>query len=101
MNLKKNTKMKIEINNYDDLLEFVKRQDISVNDATEIVCKVLKVVSLFELTRKELIIATHYYINNFSKNNELIHKPLFLNQRSLEFDIKDVFKAYEDNNIEI
>jgi hypothetical protein len=86
--------MTIQINNYDELLEFIKREDIEPKEATSIVCKALKIVSLFEMTKEELIIATAYYIKNFCQN-EKQERPLFLNQISLEFDIRQVFKSKE------
>lgn len=92
MNLKKNTKMKIEINNYDDLLEFIKREDISIKDATEIVCKSLKVISVFEMTKEEVIKTTEYYIENFCKADKPT-PPLFLHQKGKEFKITDVFNT--------
>ena len=86
--------MTIQINNYNELLEFIKRDDINPKQATSIVCKALNVVSLFEMTKNEVIIATEYYINTFCQNkNE--NRPLFLNQSSLDFDIRDIFKSNE------
>ena len=84
--------MEIQINNYAELLEFIKRDDINPKQATEIVCKALKVISLFEMTKDEVIIATEYYINTFCYNNNS-ERPIFLNQSSIEFDIRDVFNA--------
>ena len=86
--------MEIQINNYAELLEFIKRDDINPKQATEIVCKALKVISLFEMTKDEVIIATEYYINTFCcYNNNNSERPIFLNQSSIEFDIRDVFNA--------
>jgi hypothetical protein len=85
--------MEIQINNYAELLEFIKRDDINPKQATEIVCKALKVISLFEMTKDEVIIATEYYIDTFCQTAG--ERPIFLNQRSIEFDIKDVFKSKE------
>ncbi len=83
--------MKITINNYDELLEFVKREDVSVKDATEIVCKALGVICLFEKTKEELIKDTEYHINQYCQNNNL-GQTIFLGQTNLDFDIKEVFK---------
>ena len=83
--------MTVQINNYNELLEFIKRDEINTKQATEIVCKALTVVSLFEMTKDEVIIATEYYINTFCQAAG--ERPLFLNQCSLDFDIRDVFNA--------
>lgn len=83
--------MTIEINNYNELLEFIKREDINPKEATEIVCKALTVVSLFEMTKDEVLTATEYYIKTFCQTAG--ERPLFLNQCSLNFDIRDIFKS--------
>ena len=83
--------MTIHINNYNELLEFIKREDINTKQATEIVSKALTVVSLFEMTKDEVITATEYYINTFCQTAG--ERPIFLNQISLDFDIRDVFKT--------
>jgi len=84
------TSMTIKIKNYDELLEFIKRKDINSKQATEIVCKALKVISLFDMTKDEVIKATEYHIKTFCQSNNPNH-TIFLNQRSLEFDIKEVW----------
>ena len=84
--------MTIQINNYTELLEFIKREDVNSIQATEIVCKGLKVISLFEMTKEEVIKATEYHIKTFCQNNNS-ERPIFLNQCSLDFDIGDVFKT--------
>ena len=86
--------MEIQINNYTELLEFIKRDDINPKQATEIVCKALKVISLFDMTKEEVIKVTVYYINTFCQNNNS-ERPIFLNQCSLDFDIRDIFKSKE------
>ena len=82
--------MEIQITNYAELLEFIKRKDINSEQATHIVCKALNVVSLFEMTKDEVIIATEYYIETFCQNN-IGKRPIFLSQCSLDFDIRDIF----------
>lgn len=82
--------MKVTINNYDELLEFIKREDVNSKQATEVVCKVLKVISIFEMTKKELINATEYCINTFYKNVNS-ERPIFLCQKSKDFNIKDIY----------
>jgi hypothetical protein len=84
--------MNIQINNYNELLEFIKREDVSVKDATEIVCKALRVICVFEKTKNELIKDTEYHINQFCQidRNE---QPIILGQTNLDFDIKEVFKS--------
>ena len=82
--------MEIQINNPVELLEFIKREDINSKQATEIVCKALNVVCLFEKSKDEVIKATEYYINKFCQNNTG-ERPIFLDQKEDEFSINDVF----------
>jgi hypothetical protein len=81
----------ITINNTDELLEFIKRDDITTKQATEIVCTVLNVIVVFEKTKAELIEATEYYIVTFM-NNGISEKPIFLDQKGLDFKISDLAK---------
>ena len=68
--------MEIQINNYTELLEFIKREDITVKQATEIVCKALRVVCLFEKSKDELIKDTEYHINKYCIN-KTGERPIF------------------------
>ena len=47
--------MIIKIKNHDELLEFIKRNDVSSKVASEIICKTLGVIMLFELSKNDLI----------------------------------------------
>ena len=82
--------MEFQINNYNELLAFIKREDINPKQATEIVCKALNVISLFEMTKDEVITTTEYFINKFCINYTG-ERPIFLGQLDLEFSIKDVY----------
>jgi hypothetical protein len=84
--------MEIQINNYDELLEFIKLEEITAKQGTELVCKALKVISLFDMTKEELYMATEYCIDTFYRNNNS-ERPIFLNQCSLDFDIRDIFQS--------
>jgi hypothetical protein len=83
--------MTIQINNSTELLEFIKREDITVRQATEIVCKALRVVCFFEMTKYKLIKDTEYHINKYCINNSG-ERPIFLGQLDLEISIKDIYK---------
>ena len=83
--------MTIKISNHIELLEFIKRDDINSKQATEIICKALRVLCLFEKSKQELIKDTEYHINKYCINNSN-ERPIFLGQLNLEFSIKDVFR---------
>ena len=83
--------MIIHINNFNELLDFIKRDDISSKEATEIVCKALNLVSLYEMTKDEIIKYVQYYIKTFSLNDNSV-SPFYLGQKGIEFNIKDIYK---------
>ena len=82
--------MSTTINSYDELLEFIKRNDITTKQATEIVCKALNVLCIFEKSKDEVIKATEYYIKRFCINGNS-QRPLFLDQKEDLFNIKDIY----------
>ena len=83
--------MQIVINNYDDLLKFIKRKEVTNKQAAEVVCKALKVLVIFEMTKEELIKCTEDFINRWCINN-IGERPIFLEQKETVFNIKDIFK---------
>jgi hypothetical protein len=80
--------MTFKINNNDDLLTFIKRDDVTEAQATKVVCTFLNVRTCFKHSKEEIIKATENYINTFAGLDE---KPIFLFQKGLEFSIKDFF----------
>lgn len=83
--------MEVTINNYKELLDFIKRDNINAKQATEIVCKALNVISLFDdFTKDEVIKTTEYFINKFWINYTG-ERPIFFGQKESEFSIKDVY----------
>ena len=88
----------ITINNTTELLEFIKRDEVTAIQATEIVCRTLKVVSIFELTKVELIELTENLVNRFFQNDS-VGKPFFLWQNCFEVDVKDLCRQPETKKI--
>ena len=86
--------MQITIATTGELIAFINRKDITPIKATEIVCKALNVICLFELTKKELIEQTKYCIDTFFQNDSDC-KPIFLGQKSKVVSIKDVYCSIE------
>jgi hypothetical protein len=81
----------MEINNYQQLLDFIKRDDVTAKQASEVVCKALNVLIIFEITKEELIKCTENYITQWSMYEG--ERPLFLEQKGTDFNIKDIFKS--------
>ena len=81
----------MEINNYSDLLEFIKLDNVTAKQGAEVVRKALKVVIILELTKDQLIKETELFINNWCIGNEG-ERPLFLGQSKIDFDIKEIWK---------
>ena len=72
--------MTIQINNIDELTEFIKRPDISKTDAMNIFHKTLGVivVCVSEYENKEsFVIDAENFINQYCRNSET-ERPLFL-----------------------
>lgn len=69
--------MRIELKNYADLLEFIKREDVSLTQASQVVCKTLTVIILFQMSKVELIQETERHINTYCKNGHF-ETPIFL-----------------------
>jgi len=93
MTLIQNINMEIIINNNAELLDFIKREDVPVEQAEKVVCKFLKTVWYSGKTKEQLIDSTEYYINKFCKNDNL-ERPMFLEQREHKFNIKDFYKTW-------
>jgi hypothetical protein len=74
----------MKINNYGDLLEFIKRDDITGKQAAEVVQKALNVICIFEMTKEEFIKATDYYIKNFCQNDNQ-ERPIFFESKKFGF----------------
>ena len=68
---------KITISNTSELLEFIKQDEVSVSDATNIVRKALNVLIIAKNTKDQLIEETKYYIDNYCQDSKT-ERPLFL-----------------------
>jgi hypothetical protein len=83
----------IRINNYDELLQFIKKETTTAKQVSEVVTKALKVVIVFEHSKDDLIKMTEAYIQTWIYNNSMeFEKPIFLEQLTETFNVKDVFK---------
>lgn len=69
----------IEIKNTEELLDFIKKDQVSVSDATNIVRETLNVTIIRDYTKEQLIEETIYYIENYCQDNET-ERPLFLDK---------------------
>lgn len=81
--------MIIKIKNHDELLEFIKRNDVSSKVASEIICKTLGVIMLFELSKNDLIKELEKFIIVYGNADA---RPLFFGQTKVDFDIKEIYK---------
>ncbi len=73
--------MVIQINNYTDLLNFIKQDNISVDEACIVISKTLNILIPFEVPKAMLIKHTEYFIKTFCQNNDSWERPLFLSQK--------------------
>lgn len=66
----------LQINSYEDLIQFIERKDVSFKDAEIVVCKCLNVISLTFDTKTSLIESTKEHIKTYCYSNKV--KPIFL-----------------------
>jgi hypothetical protein len=84
---------KVIIRNEHDLIEFIERKEVTNAFAHELVTKVLKVIVIFHFeTKEELIRVSKDYIERWCNSGDP-ERPIFLQQKGDEFDIRDVFKC--------
>ncbi len=84
--------MIIKIKNHNDLLEFIKREDVPPRAAAEIICKTLGVVMLFELSKENLIKELEKFIVVYGNADA---RPLFFGQTKVDFDITEIYKIMD------
>jgi hypothetical protein len=73
--------MTLSINNTTELLTFIKKDSVTVDQAIKVVRSALNVNVLFKYNKAELIAETQYYVDNYCQNSKT-ERPLFL-QRNL------------------
>jgi hypothetical protein len=84
--------MEIDINTNDDLLEFIKRDDVTLKQAHDVSLAFLKVLSIFEYESKQhLIESVTAFINKWGDVKE---KPIFIDQLNEHFMIEDIAKNH-------
>ena len=67
--------MRIEINNFEQLIEFIEGHNLSETQRNELVRQSLDVIVLFPLTKQELVSELKTFWGLYSNNQE---RPLFL-----------------------
>lgn len=83
----------IRINNYDELIQFIKKKDTTAEQVAEVLTRALKVVIIFEHSKDELIKMTEAYIQTWiHENPKKFEKPIFLEQLTENYNIKNTFK---------
>ena len=75
----------IKIETADELLAFIKRNDVTSEQARMIVCKFFNLISLFEQPKDKIIDATIKHIELFGVN-----KGAYFLGQNLEFNMKDI-----------
>jgi hypothetical protein len=55
----------VHINTTADLMNFIKRKDVTAPQAIKVVCSVLKLINIKEKTKPEIIELTQYFIDNY------------------------------------
>lgn len=84
--------MQINIESYKDLLDFIQREDVNAVEASKIVCKALKVIQPYYITKEKLLELTTNYIDNFGQMEG--EKPVMLCSRKTGFELKDMIYGF-------
>jgi len=66
----------VHINTTADLMTFIKREEVSANQAVKVVCTALRLINLSEKSKLEVIELTQYFIDTFY-NKGSFEKPIF------------------------
>ena len=82
--------MEVQINTNDDLLAFIQRDDVPTDLVREVIQKFLKVIIVFDASKSDLIEATKSHLEKWGNLPSDVEHPLFLNQKELDFSIKDI-----------
>jgi hypothetical protein len=81
--------MEIEINNIDDLLDFILQTKLNEKEVNEVINNTLKVIVFGEYEKKELAKLVKEFYNKYSSLEE---RPLFLDLPNDEINVKDFSK---------
>ena len=90
--------MKLIINNYEQLINFINRDDITVDQAYEITLEFIGPIIVFSndpgyKTKEELI----KDILNYQRIEEISPcRPMFLRQKDASFNIKEIYNTDEN-----
>ena len=91
--------MKIKINNSSDLIEFIKRPDVSLKDALDVTCSFYKVIAFFEgyESKEHLINSVEQLVKYWPDDRK--ERPIFLEgiMEPNEFSLKETHKNFLNN----
>jgi hypothetical protein len=73
----------VTISNYKDLMSFIKRDDVPLEFAAEVVQKFLKVLIMFDTDKDTLIKDTQIHVDLFGQLDVDAEHPIFLHQEQL------------------
>jgi len=86
--------MTFEISTSDDLLTFIKREDVSVKQGISVVKAFFSVIVLVELDKEQLIKETEYHIATYCNNN-VKERPIFFGQMDIDVATQKIWNERE------
>jgi hypothetical protein len=86
----------MEINNFDELLTFLERKEVTKEHINELVSRTIGVYCYVEDEKEEIIRQLREYWNSFG-NLPINERPIFLSQESFNFNINDIYKEAVQN----
>ena len=81
----------MEINNFDELLTFLERKEVTSQHINELLIKSISVYCYGQDGKEEIIRQLKEYWVKFG-HLPISRRPLFLSQKEVEFNIKDIYE---------
>ena len=83
------------LNNPQELIEWIKREDVTDQMAMEGACKMFGVINLFALSKIEVIKAVNDLVQTFVIDHPEWNAPIHLLQTGKNFSIRDIYNSDE------
>ena len=83
------------LNTPQELIEWIKREDVTDQMAMEGACKMFNVINLFALSKIEVIGAVKHLVKTFVVENPEFKAPIHLLQTGENFQLRDIYNPDE------
>ena len=84
------------LNTPQELIEWIKRDDVTDQMAMEAACKMFGVINLFALSKIEVIGAVKHLVQTFVIDHPEWNAPIHLLQTGKDFSIRDIYNSNDE-----